>query len=338
MNNSLFSISCNTLSALLCVIPTIVSAEINTNLCIQCQMIDKPVAPQQHSHSSEPGVRRVFYADNSPDQPSPLGHEREDRKQHRKPVPRQEERQQKVPPARPSTAPKRPQPPLGHEQRRNDDRHSTPHPPSRIYPPAPQQRVYPKRERQPVPKGYVLDRRYHHDRYYPPRGHLIERLPHNHRVVHYRGLPYYFSGGIWFRPSGVHFIVVAPPFGLIVPVLPLYYTTIWIGGTPYYYADNVYYRRSMAGDGYVVVEPPSENFISNQVAPPDELFVYPKIGQSEQQQATDRFECHRWATDQTRFDPTQPPAYITSTEFTERRSAYLRAMRACLEGRGYSVR
>ncbi len=36
-------------------------------------------------------------------------------------------------------------------------------------------------------------------------------------------------------------------------------------------------------------------------------FVYPKAGQSEQQQSKDRFECHEWAVSQTGFDPSNAP-------------------------------
>jgi hypothetical protein len=34
------------------------------------------------------------------------------------------------------------------------------------------------------------------------------------------------------------------------------------------------------------------------------LFVYPKNGQSSQQQDTDRYECPRWAVSKSGFDPT----------------------------------
>ena len=37
-----------------------------------------------------------------------------------------------------------------------------------------------------------------------------------------------------------------------------------------------------------------------------DLIIYPKNGQSKDQQAADQFECHTWAKGQTGFDPTQP--------------------------------
>ena len=38
-----------------------------------------------------------------------------------------------------------------------------------------------------------------------------------------------------------------------------------------------------------------------------ELYVYPSKGQSQQQLERDRYECHRWAKQQTGYDPTRPP-------------------------------
>jgi len=37
------------------------------------------------------------------------------------------------------------------------------------------------------------------------------------------------------------------------------------------------------------------------------VYAYPNAGQSEQQQAQDRFECHQWAVQQSGFDPTTAP-------------------------------
>ena len=36
-------------------------------------------------------------------------------------------------------------------------------------------------------------------------------------------------------------------------------------------------------------------------------FAYPNGGQSQEQQASDRFQCHQWAVSQTGFDPTTAP-------------------------------
>ena len=187
------------------------------------------------------------------------------------------------------------------------------------------------------PPGYVLDNRYRHNHYYPPRGHVVQVLPRQHRVIPYRGTRYYYHGGVWYRPSGVRFVVVLPPVGLIVPFLPPFYTTIWVGGLPYYYAGGVYYTWRPEENVYVVAEAPPESEVSEQPAVPDQLFVYPMKGQSEPQQATDRYQCHRWAADQTGFDPTQPGGNVPESQVAGKRADYQRAMKACLEARGYSV-
>ena len=62
---------------------------------------------------------------------------------------------------------------------------------------------------------------------------------------------------------------------------------------PYYYADNTYFVWNSAAGQYRTVAPPA--------GAPDqagqgwsELIVYPKKGQSKDQQVTDRYECYRW--------------------------------------------
>jgi hypothetical protein len=187
------------------------------------------------------------------------------------------------------------------------------------------------------PPGYVRDNRYRHDRYYPPRGHVVPAPPPGYRVVPHRGVKYYYHGGVWYRPSGTRFIVTLPPVGIVVPFLPPFYTTIWVGGVPYYYADNVYYVWQPEQRAYVVTEPPPESEVSEQPATPDQLFVYPTKGQSEQQQATDRFQCHSWAVGQTGFDPSKPGGNVSEAQYADKRADYQRAMKACLEARGYSV-
>jgi len=131
-----------------------------------------------------------------------------------------------------------------------------------------------------------------------------------------------------------------------------------------------------------------------------ELFIYPRMGQSQEQQDRDKFECHNWSVRQTGFDPmrratasTPPPAQQAqrggmvrgagrgaavgairgdagrgaatgaavgtmrrqqqrreqqqaytnwsrqeASQQQQGRDAYDRAMAACLDGRGYTVR
>jgi hypothetical protein len=189
-------------------------------------------------------------------------------------------------------------------------------------------------------RGQVLDSRYNHGRYYPPMGTIRPSLPEGYRPYYRGGSRYYFSGGIWYAPRGPGFVVIAPPPGLVISVLPPYYSTVWFGGVPYYYADNVYYASQPDQNGYAVVNPPDN---SDSPSPPpepdnaqDDLVVYPKNGQSKEQQAADQFECHNWARGQTGFDPTQPAGGVAGDPDAAR-SNYNRAMSACLQGRGYQV-
>jgi hypothetical protein len=183
-----------------------------------------------------------------------------------------------------------------------------------------------------------LDNRYRHDRYYPPRGRVVERLPGPPLDIPYRDSHFYFHGGVWYRPDGPRFIVTAPPIGLGVSILPPYYTTLWVGGAPYYYADDVYYTWRPERREYVVVEPPRDADTYVPPPAPEQLFVYPKLGQDDKQMATDRYECHRWAVSQTGFDPIQPAPDLDGAALAAKRADYQRATKACLEARGYSVR
>lgn len=197
-----------------------------------------------------------------------------------------------------------------------------------------------QRNIQPPPKGYLLDKRYSQNRYYPRPGYNVNRLPPKAYAIPYGRERYYFSAGIWYRPVGPRFVVTAPPIGVVVPLLPPFYATVWLGGTPYYYANDTYYLWDATRDGYVVTNPPAE-LTSQQQQPPlvlDQLYIYPKQGQSEQQQADDRYACHAWGIKQSSYDPTQPPSGLSQAELNSKRMDYQRAMKACLEGKGYSVR
>ena len=76
-------------------------------------------------------------------------------------------------------------------------------------------------------------------------------------------------------------------------------------------------------------------------APPTttgQMFIYPRSGQSEQQQAKDRYACHSWAMSQTGYDPTQPTGGVPESQANQKHSDYQRAMGACLDARGYTVK
>jgi len=127
----------------------------------------------------------------------------------------------------------------------------------------------------------------------------------------------------------------------------LAYATYWYDSIPYYYANDVYYTWNPTYDGYTATDPPPamDSGSAPGSAPPDnqgsgqgpgpgpgsyqgqppmqsggQVFMYPKNGQSADQQSTDKRECQQWASSQT--DPSQS-------------DDYRRAMMACIEGRGY---
>jgi hypothetical protein len=177
-----------------------------------------------------------------------------------------------------------------------------------------------------------------------------------------------WGGGYWhgaFWPGAYY----GWSYPLFLGFLPAVYATYWWGGIPYYYVNNVYYTWNPADNGYVAADPPpvgdagyaddvnaadaagpnAGNAADN--TPPDAaqgpqgaqgpgapylgIMAYPRNGQSEQQQSTDKFQCHTWAKGQAGFDPTSQASANASASA---RSAYGRAMSACLDARGYTVR
>lgn len=164
----------------------------------------------------------------------------------------------------------------------------------------------------------------------PPR--VVERLPPGYRNYYWNDSHYYVYGGHWYRPYGSSFITVGIPFGLFVATLPGLYTSTWVDGTRYYYADSTYYVYEPVRRGYVVTRSPygdDENDYDEDYG--DDLYIYPARGQSEQLQADDRYQCHRWAADQSHYDP------LDDEYNSDKRADYRRAMTACLTGRGYTV-
>jgi hypothetical protein len=137
-------------------------------------------------------------------------------------------------------------------------------------------------------------------------------------------------GGPARPPVVVH--RVRPRYGVVVPILPWAATVLLVGGATYWYCDGVYYRRLSADAGYQVVDEP----VGQARVLDERLYVYPRKGQSAEQQARDEYDCHRWAVDQTGFDPTA--AATGDATDLDRRDDYRRAQSACLDGRGYTVK
>ena len=167
----------------------------------------------------------------------------------------------------------------------------------------------------------------------------LDRLPPGYRSYYWAGSPYYNYRGSWYRPYGGGYVSIGVPYGMFVSSLPPYYSTMWIGGTRYFVADDTYYLYEPSRGGCVVARTPYDGErVVTTTAPEAEstkdpvLFVYPTKGQSEKQQADDRYECHRWAVTQTGYNP------VDAEYRPEQHAQYDRAITACLTGKGYSVK
>lgn len=134
--------------------------------------------------------------------------------------------------------------------------------------------------------------------YAPAYGSYVRALPAGAVSISIGGGSYWRHGGVWYRPWGPRWVVVAPP--VIVEPAP------------------VVVRERPA----VVVEegPPPVRVPASK---PDPI-IYPRNGQSAQQTEYDRQECNRWAT-------TQPAAMADA-------SVFQRAVEACMDGRGYTMK
>ena len=104
---------------------------------------------------------------------------------------------------------------------------------------------------------------------------------------------------------------------------------------PYYYAP--YYSPYYAPPPVVIREQP-QVYIQPAPSVPQRIFVYPRQGQNEELQAKDRYECHSWAVSQTHYDPTQPTSGTPEAQLNQMHADYQRAMGACLDGRGYTMK
>ena len=164
--------------------------------------------------------------------------------------------------------------------------------------------------------------------------------PGGHFGFHGYSTGAYWRGGYWhggFWPRAYY----GAGFAWFLPILPLAYATYWYSGVPYYYANDVYYTWNPSYDGYVATDPPpvadssgagegagpapaDNGAPSANVGPgpggpvPGQIFMYPKNGQSAEQQASDRAECQRWATDQAgrshRMAPTTTERWLLASK------------------------
>lgn len=186
----------------------------------------------------------------------------------------------------------------------------------------------------PAP-GRWYDGAHGNNRYYPQPGWAVHTPPSHSRVVVWGGVNYRYLDSVWYAPGPRGYVVARPPYGVVIGDRPAFFTLVTIGAIAYLYANGVYYREH-SGGGYEVVPPPVEGLPTPLPQPKN--YVYPRQAQSAEQQASDEYECHKWAVSQTGFDPTATAAGQKAPATTAQRDGYQRATGACLEGRGYTVR
>lgn len=170
-------------------------------------------------------------------------------------------------------------------------------------------------------------------RYYP-FGYRIRNLPGTYIRVVVGTRPYFYSSGVYYSSVGNDYVVVRAPIGAFVEVLPEGFIAFSLGLITYYYVNDTYYNWDDVRQGYTVVEKPQGAEQAMETATSGRLFVYPNKGQSEKQQAEDRYECHRWAVNTTSVDPSGEDIELSEQE----RSNYKRAISACLVAKDYTVK
>ena len=226
--------------------------------------------------------------------------------------------------------------------------------------------VYPEHGRvvTVLPEGRHYEVYHGHDHYYfaggvwyaprgasfvvvaPPIGVYVPFLPPFYTTVWVGGAPFYYANDTYYEYAGPNqgYEVVQPPSDASV-------STQAPAGAPYPPEQAPAAAGYPANQNYQSPPPgyPSQPPAGYQSPPPpagagaaaaagaalgDNLFIYPKNGQSADQQSRDRYECHSWASAQTGFDPSAPGGGAGAA----RRDDYYRAISACLDARGYTVR
>jgi hypothetical protein len=165
----------------------------------------------------------------------------------------------------------------------------------------------------------------------PPIGIIVPFLPPYYTRVWVGPYPYYYANDVYYvstpqgytvveQPPGT--IAMTPPAGMVVP------------------PDNGVTELGPVNNGVQQMAPWPPVSATNRApvgTPPavaqaggNQLFIYPRQGQSADQQNRDRGECNSWAIGQTGRDPASSGGPMDP--------AYQRAFGACLDGRGYTVK
>ncbi len=170
----------------------------------------------------------------------------------------------------------------------------------------------------------------------PRVGEEVRSLPRTRVTVSVGRDRYYFHGGSFYRlgPRNTY-VVVRAPLGARLRDLPPGYVSFVLGSRRYFYLNFAYYLWDPVVRQYVVVDKPegSDSALATATdSATGKMFIYPNDGQSDEQRDRDRYECYQWAVQQTGYDPSEGAAS------TDKGADYRRAITACLEGRGYTVK
>lgn len=93
---------------------------------------------------------------------------------------------------------------------------------------------------------------YYGSGYYGPNYYGI---PHGSISINFGGYPYYYSGGLFYRPFGGYYRTVFPPVGLHIGILPYGYMPVYVGPDLFYFYNGTYYRQ-YDDRNYEVVDAP----------------------------------------------------------------------------------
>ncbi len=89
----------------------------------------------------------------------------------------------------------------------------------------------------------------------PYYGQRFNRINHPYINIVFGGFNYQYYNGVYYRPHGNYFQVIAPPIGIHINVLPVgYYRFKWRNNQPYYYYNGVFYNQYQ--NYYEVIQPP----------------------------------------------------------------------------------
>jgi hypothetical protein len=140
--------------------------------------------------------------------------------------------------------------------------------------------------------------------------------------------------------------IIAHPRALLIPLVIFSPPgRPFLGPPPIFIDGGFYYNQGVSSNWESSIETtPSYEQLQEYPASSrpqlqgEKLFVYPRKGQSEEQQAKDRYECHLWVVGQIGWDATQPTGALPEAQMSQKRADYKRAMGACLEAHDYTVR